>query len=127
MKINRIDHFVLTVRDIDATCDFYSKVLGMEIVTFGQGRKALQFGCQKFNLHQAGAEFMPNAERPTPGSADFCLISEIPIEAVIDHLNRLGISIEEGPVVRSGATGPIRSVYLRDPDRNLIEVSQYEG
>jgi catechol 2,3-dioxygenase-like lactoylglutathione lyase family enzyme len=123
MKIGRIDHFVLTVRDIEATCAFYSRVLGMEVVTFAGGRKALAFGAQKLNLHLAGKEFEPKADRPTPGSGDFCLITEVPIPEVIAHLASCGVEIIEGPVARTGATGPIRSVYFRDPDRNLVEVS----
>ncbi|QDZ29783.1 VOC family protein [Noviherbaspirillum sp. UKPF54] len=125
MKIDRIDHIVLTVRDIDATCDFYSTALGMDVVTFGQGRKALAFGAQKINLHQHGAEFEPKALLPTPGSADLCLITSVPLAEAMAHLARCGVAIEDGPVQRTGATGPIRSVYFRDPDRNLIEVSNY--
>ncbi|MCW9045560.1 MAG: VOC family protein [Alphaproteobacteria bacterium] len=125
MKIDRVDHFVLTVASIEATCDFYSKALGMEVVSFGEGRKALTFGAQKINLHQAGAEFLPKALTPIPGSADFCLIAEGPLDEVITHLKSEGVDIEEGPVDRTGATGPIRSVYLRDPDQNLIEISEY--
>ena len=127
MRIERLDHLVLTVRDIAATCDFYSKVLGMEVVTFGAGRKALAFGQQKFNLHQAGREFEPKAEAPTPGSADLCLIAQGPLDAVIDHLRACGVPVLEGPVQRTGALGPITSVYFRDPDLNLIEVSTYGG
>ena len=125
MRIERLDHLVLTVRDIAATCDFYSKVLGMEVVTFGAGRKALAFGRQKFNLHEAGREFEPKAEAPTPGSADLCLIANGPLDAVIGHLRACGVPVLEGPVQRTGALGPITSVYFRDPDRNLIEVSTY--
>lgn len=123
--IDRLDHAVLTVRDIDATCDFYSRVLGMEAITFGEGRTALRFGNQKFNLHQAGREFEPKAGRPTPGSADFCLITTTPMAQVIEHVRRCGVKIEEGPVARTGAGGPIESVYFRDPDDNLVEVSRY--
>jgi catechol 2,3-dioxygenase-like lactoylglutathione lyase family enzyme len=125
MRIERLDHLVLTVRDIAATCDFYSTVLGMQVVTFGAGRKALAFGQQKFNLHEAGREFEPKADRPTPGSADLCLIADGPLNEVIDHLRTCGVSILEGPVPRTGALGPIASVYFRDPDHNLIEVSTY--
>lgn len=127
MRIERLDHLVLTVRDIAATCDYYSKVLGMEVVTFGAGRKALAFGQQKFNLHEAGREFEPKADRPTPGSADLCLIADGALDTVIDHLRACGVPILEGPVQRTGALGPITSVYFRDPDRNLIEVSTYGG
>jgi len=125
MKIDRIDHVVLTVRDIEATCEFYARVLGMSVVTFGGGRKALQFGSQKFNLHESGKEFAPKAARPTAGSIDVCLISAVPLPEVIDHLASCGVAIIEGPVAKTGARGPIRSVYFRDPDMNLIEVSTY--
>ncbi len=125
MNILRMDHLVLTVRNIDQTCRFYEQILGMSVVTFGAGRKALQFGKQKFNLHQYGQEFEPKADQPTPGAIDLCLISEMPIEAVITHLQHNGVTIEEGPVQRTGALGPILSVYFRDPDNNLIEVSNY--
>jgi catechol 2,3-dioxygenase-like lactoylglutathione lyase family enzyme len=127
MRIERLDHLVLTVRDTAATCDFYSTVLGMEVVTFGAGRKALAFGQQKFNLHEAGREFEPKADRPTPGSADLCLIADGSLAGVIDHLRTCGVPILEGPVKRTGALGPITSVYFRDPDQNLIEVSTYGG
>ncbi|MGH8714273.1 MAG: VOC family protein [Casimicrobiaceae bacterium] len=126
MKIDRIDHIVLTVRNIEATCEFYSRVLGMRVTTFGAGRKAVVFGGQKINLHQAGREFEPRAAAPTPGSADFCLISAVPLPQVIAHLERCGVAIVEGPVAKTGARGPIRSVYFRDPDSNLVEVSTYE-
>lgn len=125
MKIDRLDHLVLTVASIDATCDFYSKVLGMEITKFAGGRKALSFGIQKINLHQRGKEFEPKALTPTPGSGDFCLISAVPIEEVVSHLGACGVEIEEGIVPRTGATGLIKSVYLRDPDQNLVEISEY--
>ena len=127
MKIDRLDHLVLTVRNIEATCEFYSRVLGMSVDTFAGGRKALRFGAQKLNLHQAGKEFDPKAARPTPGSIDICLISAVPLPEVVAHLGRCGIAIIEGPVKRTGAQGPIRSVYFRDPDMNLIEVSTYDA
>jgi catechol 2,3-dioxygenase-like lactoylglutathione lyase family enzyme len=123
--IDRIDHLVLTVRDIATTCDFYTRVLGMRVETFGTGRIALAFGRQKFNLHEAGHEFEPKAERPVPGTADFCLITETPVEQVAKHIRACGVLIELGPVPRTGATGPVTSVYLRDPDRNLIEIANY--
>lgn len=126
VNIDRIDHVVFTVRDIDATCAFYSRVLGMSVVTFAAGRKALAFGAQKINLHLAGREFEPKADRPTPGSADLCLVAREPLADVIAHLGACGVPILEGPVQKTGATGPIRSVYFRDPDRNLIEVSNYD-
>ncbi len=123
IRIDHLDHLVLTVASIDATCDFYARVLGMTVETFGADRKALRFGDQKINLHQAGREFEPKALRPGPGSADLCFIAATPLAEVAAHLQALGIAIEEGPVDRTGATGPIRSVYLRDPDANLIEIS----
>ena len=126
VNIDCIDHVVFTVRDIDATCAFYTRALGMLVVTFAGGRKALSFGTQKINLHLAGREFEPKADRPTPGSADLCLITRVPLPDVMAHLNACGVPILEGPVQKTGATGPIRSVYFRDPDRNLIEVSNYE-
>jgi catechol 2,3-dioxygenase-like lactoylglutathione lyase family enzyme len=125
MRIGRIDHFVLTVRDIEATCAFYSRVLGMEVVSFGEGRTALRFGAQKINLHQAAREFEPKALHPTPGSGDFCLISDVPLAEAIAHIRSSGVAIEEGPVRREGAQGPMESVYLRDPDGNLVEISSY--
>lgn len=125
MQIDRIDHLVLTVADIAATCAFYERALGMQRVTFGAGRVALAFGRQKINLHQVGHEFAPKAARPTRGSADLCVIAAEPLEAVLAHLAAVGVPIEEGPVARSGALGPITSVYLRDPDDNLVEIAVY--
>jgi len=127
IRIDRLDHFVLTVASIEATCDFYGRVLGMQVQTFGDGRKSLHFGRSKINLHQAGREFEPKADRPTPGSGDVCLIAQTPVDEVIDHLRKCGVAILEGPVERTGATGAIRSVYFRDPDANLIEISNYVG
>jgi catechol 2,3-dioxygenase-like lactoylglutathione lyase family enzyme len=128
IKIDHIDHLVLTVESIDKTCAFYTDVLGMNVETFGAGRKALRFGNQKINLHQSGQEFEPKAKAPTPGSGDLCFIAATGLEDVISHLNRLQIPIEQGPIDRTGATGKIRSVYIRDPDANLIEISnQYDG
>ncbi len=125
MHIDKLDHLVLTVASISTTCDFYSRVLGMSVVTFSSGRYALSFGDQKINLHKTGNEFEPRAAHPTPGSGDICLITSIPLNEVIDHLIACNVPIIEGPVARTGATGPIMSVYLRDPDSNLIEVSTY--
>jgi catechol 2,3-dioxygenase-like lactoylglutathione lyase family enzyme len=125
VRIDRLDHLVLTVADIDATVDFYTRVLGMQAVTFGPGRTALTFGCSKINLHGAGHEFEPKARRPAPGSADLCLIAADSLERVIEELASHDVPIEGGPVKRTGATGPILSVYFRDPDQNLIEVSNY--
>ncbi len=123
--IERLDHLVLTVADIDVTVDFYERVLGMRHERFGSGRSALVFGQQKFNLHQAGREFEPKAAMPTPGAIDLCLITQWSMAQVLEHLAGQGVSVEEGPVARTGAVGPIESVYFRDPDSNLIEVSRY--
>lgn len=125
IRIDHLDHLVLTVASLDATCDFYGMVLGMKVETFEEGRKAISFGNQKINLHQRGHEFEPKARQPTPGSADLCFIAETEIGDVIAHLGASGIAIEEGPVNRTGAVGPMVSVYFRDPDDNLIEVSNY--
>lgn len=125
MKIDRLDHLVLTVRDIAASCNFYSQVLGMDVVTFGSDRKALLFGKQKINLHEAGKEFEPKASRPTPGSADLCFITCEPLTSVMAHLEAQNIVVIEGPLPRTGAAGAITSIYLRDPDDNLIEISNY--
>lgn len=125
--IDRIDHFVLTVADVEATCDFYTRVLGMQVTSFGGGRKALSFGSQKINLHEYRHEFEPKATQPTPGSADFCLIASVPLNEMIEHVRACGVTIEEGPVPRTGANGPIESIYFRDPDGNLVEVSHYRN
>jgi catechol 2,3-dioxygenase-like lactoylglutathione lyase family enzyme len=125
MKIDAIDHVVLTVKDIEATCAFYTRALGMTAVTFAPGRKALAFGSQKFNLHQQGMEFEPKALHPTPGSADLCLITSLEMTKVISHLQACGVALLDGPVKRTGAVGTLLSVYFRDPDQNLIEVSNY--
>jgi len=126
MKVEAIDHIVLTVKDIEATCEFYAQVLGMCVTTFGDGRKALSFGRQKINLHQYGQELEPKAKKPTPGSADLCFVTALSVSEVIEHLSVNGVQIVAGPVPRTGAVGAIRSVYFRDPDGNLIEVSNYE-
>lgn len=123
MKIDSFDHLVLTVKDIEATTSFYSRALGMDIITFGGGRKALVFGAQKINLHEYGKEFEPKALHPTPGSADLCFITSVPLAKVVNHLSSCNITLIEGPVKRTGAAGPILSVYFRDPDMNLIEVA----
>lgn len=125
--IDRLDHLILTVKNVDVTCAFYSRVLGMQIVTFDNGRKALAFGSQKINLHEQGKEFEPKAKNPAPGSADLCFITSVGLSDVVAHLHVLGVLIIEGPVRRTGALGPITSVYFRDPDLNLIEVSNYES
>ena len=123
MRIDRLDHLVLTVADLDRTVVFYRDVLGMQEVSFGEGRRAVAFGHSKINLHLAGHEFEPKACRPTPGSADLCLVTEDPLEQVQSELAGHGVGVEEGPVQRTGARGPLRSVYLRDPDGNLVEIS----
>jgi catechol 2,3-dioxygenase-like lactoylglutathione lyase family enzyme len=125
MKVDRIDHLVLTVKNIETSCEFYSRVLGIEVVTFGNNRQALQFGEQKINLHEFGREFEPKASHPTPGSGDICLITSLPIEQVVNHIMSCNVEILDGPVTRTGAKGEIKSIYLRDPDGNLIEVSNY--
>ncbi len=127
ITLERLDHLVLTVRDLEATCAFYETALGMRRESFGQGRTALHFGRQKINLHKADREFEPKARKPTPGSADLCFLAATPIAEIVAHLETRGIAIEEGPVARTGALGPITSVYLRDPDGNLIEVSNAAG
>ena len=126
MKIKHIDHLVLTVRDIDASCTFYTSVLGMQEISFGRGRRAVTFGDQKINFHQVGKELEPKALRPTPGSADLCFITAEPMSEVIAHLQNIGVEIIEGPVKRTGASGSMTSVYIRDPDQNLIEVATYQ-
>jgi catechol 2,3-dioxygenase-like lactoylglutathione lyase family enzyme len=127
MKIDGIDHVVFTVKDINATCEFYSKVLGMEVVTFGEGRKALAFGSQKINLQQLGRESTLIADKPTSGSADICFVTSVPVSEVMAHLNSCGVRLVGGPVERNGARGMMMSVYFRDPDLNLVEVSNYSG
>lgn len=120
--LEHLDHLVLTVANIDATIDFYTEVLGMDVIKV-EGRKALAFGIQRLNLHQRGHEFNPKAAHPTPGSADLCFLTTTPLENVIAYLTEQKVHIEEGPVERDGAIGKLRSIYLRDPDRNLIEIS----
>jgi catechol 2,3-dioxygenase-like lactoylglutathione lyase family enzyme len=122
-QVSSFNHLVLTVRSIERTCDFYRRGLGMEVRTFGEGRTALHFGTCKFNLHEVGHEIDPKAAYPTPGSADFCLLTDTPLTEVVAHLQRENLPIELSPVRRDGATGPILSVYLRDPDQNLVEIS----
>jgi catechol 2,3-dioxygenase-like lactoylglutathione lyase family enzyme/ketosteroid isomerase-like protein len=122
--IDRLDHLVLTVADVDRTCEFYRRVLRMAVVTFADHRRALRFGAQKINLHQAGKEFEPRAARPTPGSADICLLTSEPLATWVGHVTGCAVAILEGPVTRSGAMGPIESIYLRDPDGNLVEIAR---
>jgi len=126
LKLDRLDHLVLTVRNIETTCSFYANVLGMEVVTFENGRKALSFGSQKINLHEAGKEFEPKAYRPTPGSADLCFTTTTSMDEVVKRLELSKVRVLDGPVKRTGALGSMESVYFRDPDLNLIEVSNYE-
>ena len=121
--IRSIDHFVLTCADVDATIEFYSRVLGMTPETFAGGRRGLGFGSQKINLHQAGREFEPKARVATAGSGDFCLLSDMPVAEVATYLAAEGVEIIVGPVAKTGAAGPLLSIYLRDPDGNLVEVS----
>lgn len=123
IRIRRLDHLVLTVADIERTCTFYHEVLGTDRIEFGAGRVALRFGEQKINLHAAGREFDPKAAAPKPGSADLCFIIATPIAEAMRRLADLGIEVIEGPVSRTGATGPIVSIYLRDPDGNLLELA----
>lgn len=123
--IDHLDHLVLTTPEPDRCVDFYTRVLGMRLETFGAGRKALRFGNQKINLHEAGRELEPKAARPTPGSLDLCFVADRALDDVIARLRDAGVTILEGPVERTGATGPIRSIYLRDPDQNLIEIAEY--
>ena len=127
MKIDALDHLVLTVHDLSATHKFYSDVLGMEVVKFGKGRTALRFGRQKINLHEVGSNLHPRAQVPTAGSGDLCFITSVPLSEVIDHLNALGVEIITGPGSRTGARRMLESVYIRDPDRNLIEISNETG
>ena len=127
MNVKSLDHLVLTVRDLQAAIDFYTRALGMQEVSFGGGRKALAFGAQKINLHLAGHEFEPKAQTPTPGSADLCFLTDTPVERYAAHLATIGIRVIEGPVARTGATGPLLSIYLRDPDLNLIEIANLKG
>lgn len=115
----------MTVSSIDVICEFYLRALGMDIVTFSESRKALSFGVQKINLHEIDKEYEPKAHMPTPGSIDLCLITETPIDEVVSHLASVNVKVLEGPIRRTGATGPVISVYFRDPDQNLIEISNY--
>ena len=122
--ISGLDHLVLTVRDVATSVDFYRRALGMRPETFGQGRTALHFGRQKINLHPAAGPFQPHARTPAPGSADLCFLADRPLADVIHHLRSEDVAIEEGPVRRTGAGGPILSIYIRDPDGNLVEIAE---
>ena len=125
MKVERIDHLVLTVKDIEATCSFYHEILGMEVETYSVRRKALKFGNQKLNLHQKGSEFEPKADKPTPGAIDICFIVEGSLDEIKTELESKNIPIQ-GIVQRTGAMGKMHSIYFRDPDENLIEVCNYK-
>jgi len=127
IALDRIDHIVLTVRDIDQTIEFYCNVFGMTEVTFGDNRKTLKFGKQKINLHPQPSDIKPKANQPTPGAMDICFITQSPIDSIIDSLQKHDINIELGPVQRQGAQGNITSVYIRDPDDNLIEIAHYNN
>lgn len=122
--IDHLDHLVLTTADEPACVRFYTEVMGMTLETFGGGRKAFRFGNQKINLHLKGREYEPKAHLPVPGALDLCFIASVPLDQVIARLQALGVPIIEGPVMRTGATSQLRSVYLRDPDLNLIEISE---
>ncbi len=123
ISVRSLDHVVLTVASIARTADFYARVLGMEVRRFGEGRVALHFGAQKLNLHEVGKVVDPNVRHATPGSADLCLLTETPIDDVVAHLRACGVRVVLGPVDRTGAARPLRSVYFHDPDENLIEVA----
>jgi catechol 2,3-dioxygenase-like lactoylglutathione lyase family enzyme len=127
MIVSHLDHLVLTVKDIPRTVVFYTTVLGMREVTFGEGRKALEFGVQKINLHRHGREFDPKCYRPTPGSADLCFITSTPVAEVMAHLQKHHVPVVEGPVKRTGASGELLSVYFYDPDGNLVEMANQVG
>jgi len=124
IALSHLDHLVLTVRDIARTCDFYREALGMTVETFAPGRIALRFGSQKINLHEYGREFEPKAHTPVPGALDLCFIAAVPLEEIVTRLEAAQVTIVEGPVLRTGATSKIRSVYVRDPDLNLVELSE---
>jgi len=123
MKVTHLDHFVLTVQDIEVTVAFYTSVMGMEKEVFGEGRIALKFGNQKINLHEQGNELQPHANTPIPGSADLCFVTTMALDEAMNHVKNCGVEILIGPVIRTGATGSIRSFYFRDPDSNLIEIA----
>jgi catechol 2,3-dioxygenase-like lactoylglutathione lyase family enzyme len=122
-RITGLDHLVLTVREIPATIAFYSEVLGLEPLQFDGGRVGLQAGDQKINLHPAGGEYVPHAARPSPGSADFCLRCATDVDEVAASIRRRGVAIEHGPADKVGARAPLRSIYVRDPDGNLVEIA----
>jgi catechol 2,3-dioxygenase-like lactoylglutathione lyase family enzyme len=123
IQLDHIDHLVMTVENVEITVNWYLRVLGVKSAVFGEGRKALLFNKQKINLHQKGAEFEPKAFAPTPGSLDVCFITKTPLAEVMELLKTQRVAVEKGPIKRNGATGLITSVYIRDPDRNLLEIS----
>jgi len=125
MNIQQLDHLVLTVRSIQKSIDFYTRILGMESIEFGNGRQALKFGQQKINLHPVSNTFKPHANQPVPGSADLCFICDTTIQQIIRKLKEKSIPLECGPIERTGARGKILSIYIRDPDNNLIELANY--
>jgi catechol 2,3-dioxygenase-like lactoylglutathione lyase family enzyme len=125
--IDHIDHIVLTTRDKEGCIRFYTEVLGMKLESFGENRLALSFGSQKINLHEWGREFTPRAHVAAPGTLDLCFIAAVSLEEVMGKLRKAKVQIIEGPVMKTGALGPIRSVYVRDPDLNLVEISVYNG
>ncbi len=127
MEISSLDHLVLTVVDVERSIRFYSEILNMEEISFGNERKALRFGRQKINLHPAASPIAPHADQPSPGSADLCFLTETPVTIVARHLQEKGIALIEGPVQRTGAQGPILSIYFRDPDGNLLEVANQQN
>jgi catechol 2,3-dioxygenase-like lactoylglutathione lyase family enzyme len=125
MQVQSLDHLVLTVADVEASAIFYARVLGMQRVIFGEGRTALQFGNQKINLHPAVAPLQPHALRPVAGSGDLCFVTQLMLAEWLQHLAACGVAVEAGPVARTGALGPMMSLYFRDPDGNLIEIAKY--
>jgi catechol 2,3-dioxygenase-like lactoylglutathione lyase family enzyme len=125
IRIHGLDHFVLRVTSIEDAAVFYERVLGMEVERYGEGRMALRFGNQKINLHDDGHAPPQTARDPRPGGADFCLVVEGPVDAILTHLGAVGVAVEKGPVTRNGARGPMESIYFRDPDENLVELSVY--
>jgi catechol 2,3-dioxygenase-like lactoylglutathione lyase family enzyme len=123
--VTALDHLVLTVADVEATARFYAQVLGMAVARSDAGRVALEFGVQKINLHPAAAPYEPHAALATPGTGDICFVTMLELDAIVGRLEAAGVPIELGPIERSGARGPMDSIYFRDPDRNLIEVARY--